>query len=233
MKIAIHSLFSGVFELYSGITTSLLKDVVTFFYRIAIRYLQPPFMPGVNDYGFKLCVANWGHHGRFTQNSSNLIRIACCLDKFVLLSKRIAVSLFALSSIMANMKSDLLRHSCPRCKEAFVEKMLCHRCTGQPTVGSCPSVCTDVIYRCFPGMVALNDAWNDVLDSVDELINETGSFPDICSCMSALESSLEVVCKTGAPRKSPIRHARTRQDSDRSLIRRVSVHTASARSIVT
>lgn len=226
MRSSVYYLFSGVVELYRGTITSLLEYVVTFFYSIANQYLGLDSTgwssAGMSGYGFKVCVANWGHTGRFTQNDSSLIRIACCLDKFVLLSERIAVSLFNLSDVMADVKSNLIRHSCRHCKDAFVQNMLCHRCTGDPTMGSCPSACTDVIHRCFPNMTAVNDAWNDVLDSIEEVVNETRSSPNICSCMSVLDLSLEVVCKAGATRKSSAQRARKGKASDSgSLIRRM------------
>ena len=228
-----------MFNVYNGQTRTTFPDVVTFYYRLSVRILErarsslsprdAPELSRAEDFNFKLCVANWGHHRHFTQNNSNLMGIACCLDKFILLSKRIADSLFALSRVITDVKSYLL-HSCPRCKEAFAENMLCHRCTGHPTVGSCPSLCTDVIYKCFPGLMALNDSWNDALDSVDELISETNSFPGICSCMNALHSSLEIACPLRSRRvqASPVRHIRKEElSSTQTIIQTVSVVIAS------
>ena len=224
---AIQEMFSSVLDLYNGKTSSFLRDLVKFFYSLLVQFLQQVFgrlsvitapeLSADEDYNFMLCVANSGHHLLFKQNNnSNLEDIACCLDKFVLLSRRIADSLFDLSAAMLGVKSNLL-HMCPLCKEAFLENMLCHRCTGHPTVASCPSLCKDVICNCFPGIVALNDAWNEVLDSVDALRDETGSFPGICYCMNALESSVNVVCGAGPTSSS-------RLDI---LVLTVSVHTAS------
>jgi hypothetical protein len=224
----IWSLLDGVLAIYNGKTNTTFPYIVSFYYHLAVRILeqiQPiaslsaqgaPELSGPDDFNFKLCIANWGHHRHFTQNNSNLMGIACCLDKFILLSKGIADALFALSRIIEDVRSSLL-HSCPRCKEAFSENMFCHRCTGKPTIGSCPSLSTDFIYRCVPGLVSLNDSWNDALDTVDELISKTNSFPGICSCVSALRSSLEIGCPIIS--QTPVQHARREElSSTRSVI---------------
>lgn len=210
---AVEKLFHSVLPVYEGSRTSMRDAVVTFFYRLSVHYIQStvgtltplsaPELTGQRDYNFKLCVANWGHHRHFRQNNSNLMAIACCLDKFILLSKRIADSLFSLSTIVAEVKSNLM-HICPPCKTAFLQNMICHRCNRYPMLDSCPSQATDLVHKCFPGVVALNCAWNEVLDSIDELIKATSSFNGICSCMTSLQTSLKAYCPPlGTQRRKP------------------------------
>ena len=202
---SLEELFRDVFPVYEGMIPSMDDAVVTFFYSLSTQYIQQsidgsrlslkdaPTLDALSDYNMKLCIANWGHHRHFTQNNSNLMSIACCMDTFILLSKRIALTLSKLSATMSEVKSNLLR-VCPSCKVAFVRNMFCHRCNNHPTVGACPSQCTRVVQECFPGLTKLNDAWNDVLDSVEELIDALGNSRGICSCMNSIESAVEAYC---------------------------------------
>jgi hypothetical protein len=226
VQAAIKELFYRTIFLYNGMIPGILPSVVTFFYRLTVHYIQqvcsislsattPPELSRSRDDNFLLCIATWGHHLLFEQDNCSLEDIACCLNKFVLLSRRVADSLLALSRAMDNVKSGLI-DTCPRCKESFLENMLCHRCTGNSSVASCPSLCKNVVCNCFPDMGPLNDEWNKVLDSISDLINETNRFPNISHCMNSIYWSLEALCA------APSRTSRCPV-----LIPTVSIHTVS------